>query len=443
VRPAATTLQQRVDLIAVVILLPLFWLRFQLTTSVGLWQDSDRAAFEAMVWSVVLGLAFAMRRRYPLTCLMFGIAAASLATIFNPQAVSTFPLDFFLYALVYTAAAWGQSRKRTNVALLVLVVSQIWSLAYRINSPEIIAQVAAVRNPSGTLPAHFSNSLFLIGLTIFYTTASWIIGTIGWRNARQQEELRLGAVELKAAQDKNAHQAVLADRVRIARELHDVVAHHVSIIGIQASAARRTMGRDPNSAAKALSEVESSSRQAVGEMRTLLGVLRSEDEPGLSQGTASLDLLDARDASLTPLPGLADLPALIDKVSSTGLDTQFHVVGEPFSVPRSMGLSLYRSAQEALANVRRHSTTLAAHVTLRYLEGTAVEVDVQDIGSPSGATQGTGLGHRGMRERASLHGGEVEIGPMPTGGFRVRMRLPIADTSVLTEVSSPGPKESL
>ncbi|WP_309617281.1 histidine kinase [Salinibacterium sp.] len=438
VRPAPTVSQQRFDVIAVVVLLPLFWLRFQLTTSVGLWQDSDRAAFEAMVWSVVLGLAFAVRRRYPLWCLMYGIAAASLATIFNPQAVSTFPLDLFLYSLVYTAAAWGQSRKRTNIALAILVLSQIWSLAYRINAPAIIAQVEAVKNPSGNLPAHFSNSLFLIGLTIFYTTASWIVGTIGWRNARQQEELRLGAVELKAAQDKNAYQAVLADRVRIARELHDVVAHHVSIIGIQASAARRTMGRDPDSAAKALSEVETSSRQAVGEMRTLLGVLRSEDEPSLTEATASLDLVDTRDPSLTPLPGLSDLPALVEKVSATGLNAQFRVVGQPFPVPRSMGLSLYRSAQEALANVRRHSTTLAAHVTLRYLEGTAVEVDVQDIGSPSGAPQGTGLGHRGMRERASLHGGEVEIGPMPTGGFRVRMRLPITNEPALVEAPASG-----
>jgi signal transduction histidine kinase len=443
VRPAPTALQQRIDVIAVLIMLPLCLLRFELTTSVGLWQDSDRAAFEAMIWSVVLGLAFAVRRRYPLTCLMYGIVAASLATIFNPQAISTFPLDFFLYTLVYTAAAWGRSRTRTNLALCILVASQVWSLIYRITSPEIVAQVSAVENPSGNLPPYFSNSLFLVGLTIFYTTAAWTLGTMGWRSARQQEELRLGTAELKAAQERNARQAVLADRVRIARELHDVVAHHVSIIGIQASAARRTMGRDPNSAAKALSEVESSSRQAVGEMRTLLGVLRSEDEPPAAEQVRSFDLLDGRDRSLAPLPGLADLPALVETMSENGLDTQLSIDGQPFSVPRSAGLSLYRSAQEALANVRRHSTSLAAHVTLRYLEGTAVEVDVQDIGSPSGAPQGTGLGHRGMRERASLHGGEVEIGPMPTGGFRVRMRLPINAEPALVEAPGASSEDRL
>lgn len=443
VRPAPIASQQRFDVIAVAIMLPLFWLRFQLTTSAGLWQESDEASFDAMVWSVVLGLAFAVRRRFPLASLMYAILAVSLATVFGPQAVSTFPLDFFIYALICTAAGWGQSRFRTNIALAIVVVSQAWSLVFRITSPEIIAQVDAVQGSSGSFPSHFSNSLYLIGITVSYTAAAWIVGTLGWRSARQQEELRLRAAELKDAQDKNARQAVLADRVRIARELHDVVAHHVSIIGIQASAARRTMERDPDSARKALTEVESSSRQAVGEMRTLLGVLRSEEEPTFAEGSTPLDLSDTPDPSRAPLPGLADLPALVQKMSATGLDAQFRVVGDPFPVPRSMGLSLYRSAQEALANVRRHSTTLAAHVTLRYLEGTAVEIDVQDIGRPTGAPKGSGLGHRGMRERAALHGGDVEIGPMPTGGFRVRMRLPIIDNAALAEAPMSASEQSL
>lgn len=425
VRPAPTRAQQQFDVAMVFVLLPVFWLRFQLTISAGLWQESDRAAFEAMVWSGVLSLAFMVRRRYPLATLSYALVAVSIAVVINPESVSTFPLDFFLYGFIFTAAAWGQSRRRTTIALLVVLVVQVSSLVVRVLSPRILARVDAVVDPVGDLPSRFSNSLYMVGITLTYTAGAWIIGTIAWRGARQREELRIQTAELKQAQEENARQAVVADRVRIARELHDVVAHHVSIIGIQASAARRTMVKDPGAAGQALVEVETSSRQAVGEMRTLLGALRSEDDSGHPVRTGPVDTFDIRDPTLAPLPGLADLPNLVQKVNASGLATQFTVLGEPFPVPRSVGLSLYRTAQEALANVRRHSTTPAAHVTVRYRERESVEIDVQDIGNPSGAPHGTGLGHRGMRERAALHSGEVEIGPMPTGGFRVRMTLPV------------------
>ena len=228
----------------------------------------------------------------------------------------------------------------------------------------------------------------------------------------QAEKLETQALELQ-------RQAVIEERLRIARELHDVVAHHVAVIGVQAAAAGRMLRRDPGIAEQSLRSIESSSREAVAQMRGLLGTLRAADGE-----------------DRMPEPGLTDLHSLVEHSRAPGFDVEFDVVEDPeltlADVPGPIGLSLYRTVQEALANVRRHSTANRAQVSVRvssepqprFTHGFA-EVEVIDEGRPRSGTSGTGLGLLGVRERLSAHGGISEIGPRVTGGYRVRVRLPL------------------
>jgi len=201
---------------------------------------------------------------------------------------------------------------------------------------------------------------------------------------------------------------VALDRVRIARELHDVVAHHVSAMGVQAGAARAVLDRDPASARAALQSVEQSAREALDELRQLLETLRTPDA----------DTPD--DSTLGP----ASLPELVTHANDNGLPTTYAVVGDPIAVPELVRVNLYRVAQEALTNARRHGGPGAtADVRLRYTPD-AVELEIANTGrDPLGGRPGLGL--VGMRERASASGGTLEAGPRPRGGFLVRMHVPV------------------
>ncbi len=239
--------------------------------------------------------------------------------------------------------------------------------------------------------------------------------------------------------------AVVDERLRIARELHDVVGHHVSVIGIQAAAARRVIDKRPGEAAKALGQIEESSRDAVSQMRSLLGTLRDIQETADVDDAATR--VDARtqgangagpQPSRSPEPGLTDLPALVAERTANGLTTAYELVetreGAHARVAPPIALTLYRITQEALANVTRHSTATTSDVVLRVVEdapaGAYAEVEVLDNGRARVGTSGTGLGQLGMRERAASHKGTVEIGARPTGGYRVRVRIPLGELDV-------------
>jgi len=176
------------------------------------------------------------------------------------------------------------------------------------------------------------------------------------------------------------------------------------------------MDTDPDAAKNALNVIEESSRTAVNEMRQLLGMLRAAD-PDVD--------VEAPDPK-APQAGVDRLAALIAEVNAQGLEVGFHQIGPPIELPKTVSVSVYRIAQEALSNVRKHSTARSAHLTLRYL-GEAVELEVLDDGRPKHAPVGSRLGHVGIRERVGLLGGESEIGPRATaaGGFRVRVRIPL------------------
>jgi signal transduction histidine kinase len=232
----------------------------------------------------------------------------------------------------------------------------------------------------------------------------WLIG----RNLRARS-LRLAAAEREQAQ--RTRLAVGDERARIARELHDVVAHSVGIIVIQAEGARRVFDRDPERAREALDSIEQTARTALADMRGSLGVLRDEG------GTPMRE----------PQPGLAELDGLLEQAREGGLEVELAVEGEPRRLPRGVDLSAYRIVQEALTNTIKHAGPVHSRITLRYAER-ELEVEVSDDGpgpSVNGALDSSGHGLLGMRERVASHGGQIETGSGPEGGFVVRASLPL------------------
>jgi signal transduction histidine kinase len=224
------------------------------------------------------------------------------------------------------------------------------------------------------------------------------------RRAVELEELTL---QLEEQRERRAEAAVAVERARIARELHDVIAHNVSMMVVQASAAARVLEGDQDDVRRALEAVEVTGRETVNEMRRLIGVVRNDD--GLA---------------LAPQPTLADLEHLVTNVREAGLAVDLRVEGSPVSLPPGVDLSAYRIVQEALTNAMKHAGDARATVVVRYREN-AVEVEVSDDGDGSGAGGGTGQGLIGMRERVALWGGELEAGRRDEGGFAIRARLPV------------------
>ena len=413
-RPASDAL--RADLLVGAVLALVAALGFELARSGGLFEDTRRPTAELLAWTVAIALPLAARRRYPVAVALVS-AVLFLGAGLRDQAVAVqLTVQVYFFAALYSACAWGPDRRRTRVALaVVLLVMFGWVAVILATGAGISGSINDVE-AAGWLPPPLALGLYTVGVNLVYFAGAMLIGQAAWSSARQREELRVQASELAQQAVTIARRAVLDERVRIARELHDVVAHHVAVMGVQAGAARRVLDRDPDAARTALAAVEDSSRRAVAEMRSLLGVLRSGEDPGRPQ-----------DDDRAPQPGLERLPDLVREVGEQGLDAELVVVGTPFEVPSTSSLSLYRTVQEALANVALHSTARSAQVTVRYHGGDAraVEVEVLDAGSPSRRVGGTGLGHVGMRERAALHFGEVEIGRRPFGGFRVRVRYPV------------------
>ncbi|ADB31743.1 histidine kinase [Kribbella flavida DSM 17836] len=379
--------------------------------------DLGIGGVEPYVLSVLVTLPLCFRRRFPLTVLL---VVSVLFVVAGERTLFAFAGNLVTQATqfmaIYAAAAWAKDRRRMKLAVVVVFVAMFCWLFYGF--------VQALRNDAikgandGLLSPYVSYVVLNFGVNVAYFFGAYFWGRTAWGVARQRHELEAQAAELARQQQTNARRAVIDERLRISRELHDVVAHHISSIGIQAGGARRVMESDPAAAKNALSVIENSSRTAVNEMRQLLGMLRAAD-PDLDDEELGVA------AHKAPQAGADRLPALVVEAGGEGLEIGFHQIGRPVKLPETVSVSVYRIAQEALTNVRRHSTARTAHVTLRYLDETAVEVEVIDDGRPKHAPVGSRLGHVGIRERVALLGGESEIGPRPVGGFRVRARIPL------------------
>ncbi|WP_433167717.1 sensor histidine kinase [Kribbella sp. CA-247076] len=413
-RPGPTDKQQRYDLLLGLGMAVAGVIGTELARGVA----SDRVdlgigGIEAYVLSAAVALPLCFRRRWPVPVLLL---VSVLFVVNGERATFAFAQNLVTQATqfmaIYAAVAWARDRRLMKAAVGVVFVGMFGWL--------VINFVRALRNDDiegpndGVLSPYLSGVVLTLALNVLYFFGAYFWGRTAWGTARQRYELEQQAAELAAQQQANARRAVIDERLRISRELHDVVAHHISSIGVQAGGARRVMERDPDAAKNALSVIENSSRTAVNEMRQLLGMLRAADP----------DLDVASPAAKEPQAGADRLPALIAEVNGEGLSVGFHQIGRPVKLPETVSVSVYRIAQEALTNVRRHSTARSAHITLRYL-GDSVELEVIDDGRPKHAPVGSRLGHVGIRERVGLLGGETEIGPRPVGGFRVRVRIPL------------------
>jgi signal transduction histidine kinase len=250
-----------------------------------------------------------------------------------------------------------------------------------------------------------------------------VLPTVAGRVVRRQREL---TAELAHERERTAQLAVAEERARIARELHDVVAHGLSVIAIQADGAEAALDRDPELARRPLAAIRQSAEESLAEMRRLLGVLR-EDDAG---------------ADLAPQPGLAQLPALVERARAAGLPVTLEVEGAPRALPASLDLSAFRIVQEALTNVSKHATGAAADVRVSW-GAEALALRVLDTGTGRGVRVNLeGHGLVGMRERVKLHGGSLRTGARPDGGFEVSAELPIASGVVASPVPGPLPPSS-
>lgn len=237
---------------------------------------------------------------------------------------------------------------------------------------------------------------------------TWLLGAglQGWQRAAREQAKR--ADQLAQARDELAHLAVTQERVRIARELHDMVAHSMSVIAVQAATGRLVIDSDTGKARDALAAIEVTTRSALEEMRQLLTVLREDGDTG---------------GALDPTPGLADVHGLVARMAQAGLTVEVNLTGDPARVPAGVSLACYRIIQEGLTNALKHAGQTHVSVTTTCAEA-AVDVEIRDHGTASSSDRGGGQGTIGMRERAALYGGTFSGEPHPDGGWSVRAHLP-------------------
>jgi signal transduction histidine kinase len=249
------------------------------------------------------------------------------------------------------------------------------------------------------------------GFITVLSLAPWLVGKAMRGRLAHLDVLETQAARAERAQEERARAAAKEERARIARELHDVIAHSVSVMVVQAGAAEEVLRQAPERALEPIRAVQDTGRAALAEMARLLGMLRR----------------DAEELGLAPQPGLDDLGALVGEARAAGLPVQLHVEGESRPLPVGADLSAYRIVQEALTNARKHAREAQATVTVRYTSD-ALELEVLDNGQGGKSAREGGHGLIGMRERVALFGGELDAGPNAGGGFRVHARLPLGDT---------------
>lgn len=337
---------------------------------------------------MVAGFALYWRRVAPLrtVAIVLGVIAGESwlgVSLHKPDA----PLLMALVA-VYTAGAYLPLRE--SAIGLALAVASIWT---------------AVAGQSTNGHSDFAFTLVVV-------SAGWLVGRGMHGRVRQADELAERTARLEREAEAERVAAVGEERRRIARDLHDVIAHSVSVMVVQAGAAEEIFARDQAGVLEPIRAVQETGRAALVEISRLLGLLRD----------------DGAELGLTPQPRLEELPDLIARTRAAGLPVELCIEGTPRPLPLGVDLSIYRIAQEALTNARKHSVDSRAVVALRY-GSDCVELSVENDGRTTHEGHRGGHGLVGMRERVAVFGGSLEAGPRPTGGFRVLARLPMsADT---------------
>jgi signal transduction histidine kinase len=344
----------------------------------------DTSVFAYVVLAVYSG-SVVLRRRWPVVAVAIGLAAgltyaaAGYAPALSPVALLS----------IYTAGAALPARASRAVLVASLVIG--W--------------LGATLSPGPTDP----------GL-LAMIAAAWLLGKfVGTRRA-YTAELEAKNEELEQARLELADRAVAEERLRIARELHDVVAHTMSVVALHAGTGRMVADDDPLAAREALATIETTTRSAMHEMRRMMVVLRDSAEDPLRVEP--------------PAPGLRDVEALVADVARTGVSIALHIEGQRPAVPAGVDLAAYRIVQEGLTNVIRHAGGAPTVVTIRYTpDAVTIEIDDQGSRTPSSAVSSGGHGLVGMRERVELYDGQFDAGSRAEGGFRVSARLPIGEGS--------------
>ncbi|MFK4761922.1 sensor histidine kinase [Microbacterium sp. ZW T5_45] len=376
--------------------------------------DEALPLWTALIYAVVISAPLTVRRRWPCTvAVIVSVAYFAAVSLRIPE---IYVGNIAMFVGLYTVGAWVGDRRRAFLMRVAIITGMfVWLIItmYR----DAITEADKIDVAAGAFSPYVAYMMIQILINALYFGGAYYFGERSWAAAAERSVLEERTTELEREREVTAAQAVALDRVRIARELHDVVAHHVSVMGVQAGAARLVAESDPAASKQMLLGIESSARDAIHELRQLLETLRT---PGGETTDAASTL------------GLDDIPALVDASTDAGLPSAFHVIGDPAPVPSLIAVNLYRIAQESLTNARRHAGPGAtADVRLRYDDG-AVELEIVNTGRHVTQLR-PGLGQLGMRERAAASGGTIEVTPRSSGGLRVRTRVPFSPT--LQEVS--------
>lgn len=346
------------------------------------------------LWGYLLVVAqcvpLAFRRRWPF---MVAVLVGGPAIVHGVSSLPEPPISYAALIAVYSVAAHATS-VRAKCSGFVTAVAVVSALLF-------------------DRSADFNDYTVNI---LLYTTA-WLLGDGTRRRRERAQALEERSEQLERTRTAEAQAAVSAERNRIAREMHDVVAHHISMMVVQAEAGPVVVANDPGRATEAFDNISAAGKRALTEMRRMLGVLRTD-----SSGDGG--------APLAPQPGAQDIEDLVDGVRAAGVDVRLRIGGDVQPVPPAVGLSAYRLVQEALTNVVRHAGPARVDVDLRYDPGT-LRISVTDDGAGAAVPQRNG-GHGlvAMRERVTLVGGELEARPRPDRGWMVRAVLPFDHTEV-------------
>ena len=376
----------------------------------------DPVAADVVLAVVIAALSLAQLARPPVTIgprpgdVLGGVLVVVLCGLL---AVRRFRSRVVLVAVLAVTLAYvllGYPQTVLGLPLLVAVFTVGSAHGLRASAGVLAAVVAVVVVAFAVDPGPVA-VVDLVATVVTVGGAWWVGATVRMR--REQVALvEERAALLERARQDVADRAVTQERLRIARELHDVVAHSMSVVAVQSGMAEHVLATQPERAGAALAAISESSRSALTELRRLLGVLRDDDEPA---------------GDLAPALGVADLPALVERATAAGLRTDLSITGDPATVPAGAGLTVYRIVQEALTNVVRHGGPgTSAGVSVTCGSGAVDLLIVDDgAGTPAAAAEGTGSGLLGMRERVEVFDGELDAGPAEAGGWQVAARLPL------------------
>jgi signal transduction histidine kinase len=370
----------------VALALGLFAVKVGLVLTSTLMSDGSRAV--AFASAALLTLPLAWRRRAPLAVAAVVAAVIAIDDLAAGWSGAVLSFDCSIVAAYSSGAHARQTRAWLALAALL--------------AANVVDALGAPGNPAGNLA---------LGVVVF-SLVPWLVGQALRRERRRTAQLRELALDLAAEREGLARVEVAAERARIARELHDIVAHSMTVVAVQADAAEKLLDRDPERARPPLAAIQETARSALTEMRRLVGLLRETDE----------------DAPRTPQPGLEALDRLVDDVRASGLPVTLEIVGEVRPLPGALDLTAYRIVQEALTNVRKHAGPAHARVVITHAHD-LLTIEVHDDGGGARNRGGGGHGLVGIQERIALVGGDLDAGATAEG-FVVHARIPLARSAL-------------